>query len=87
VRKVTLATMCASMRESGLCKKCAAVLFANVGDVPGEVEIDVAATCLGLARPLGVAAHTSHNATATRLGKAELRAAREVRCTLHSLLP
>ena len=40
---MTLATACASMRESGLCKKCAAVLFANIGDVPGEVEIDVAA--------------------------------------------
>jgi len=82
---VTLATSFAT-RENRLCKKCAAVLLANVGDVPGEVEIDVAATCLGLERPLGAAAHTSHNATATRLGKAEARAAREVRRVLHSVL-
>ena len=153
VRKLTLGTACGEQPERGLCKKCAAVLLANVGDVPGEVDLEVAVTCLGLARPVGAAAHTwrarvenqtgrgpgggmamaglslsaaraadsgrggpelgsgqprgllwlppcwpdpvprlvstltrrSHNATATRLGKAELRAAREVRrnrCTL-----
>ena len=31
MRKVTLATANASLREGGLCKKCAAVLFARLG--------------------------------------------------------
>ena len=35
VRKVTLATANASLREGGLCKKCAAVLFARLGLVVG----------------------------------------------------
>ena len=43
MRKVTLATANASLREGGLCKKCAAVLFARLGLGVG-VE-------LGLANP------------------------------------
>ena len=35
MRKVTLATANASLREGGLCKKCAAVLFARLGLVVG----------------------------------------------------
>ena len=58
VRKLTLGTACGEQPERGLCKKCAAVLLANVGDVPGEVDLEVAVTCLGLARPVGAAAHT-----------------------------